>query len=187
VIVFPRVWSKNWQELEPEHIPMSLSFFTINWYELFVPTQPLETILRGSVTYLSLFLLMRFVLKRESGSVGTADLLMVVVIADAAQNAMAGEYKSITDGIILVVTIIGWNFAIDWLSYHSDVMRRVLQPQPLLLIKDGQMNRQNMRKELITKEELMAELRENGVDDISKVKEARIEEDGHVSVIKLEK
>src|ERR1044072_499307 len=154
---------------------MSLSLLTIDWYTLFVPAQPVETILRGSVTYLSLFFLMRFVLKRESGSVGTADLLMVVVIADAAQNAMAGEYKSITDGIILVVTIIAWNFLIDWLSYHSPAMRRILQPQPLLLVKNGRMYRQNMRKELITKEELMAELRENGVEEIEQVKEARIE------------
>ena len=166
---------------------MSLSLITIDWYKLFVPGQPVETVLRGSVTYLSLFLLMRFVLRRESGSVGTADLLMVVVIADAAQNAMAGEYTSITDGIILVVTIIAWNYIIDWLGYHSPVMRRILQPQPLLLVKNGRMYRQNMRKELITKEELMAELRENGVEHIEEVKEARIEEDGHISVIKLKK
>lgn len=164
-----------------------MALFEINWYELFVPAQPVETIVRGSVTYLSLFLLMRFVLKRESGSVGTADVLMVVVIADAAQNAMAGDYKSITDGIILVVTIIAWNYLIDWLSYHSVIMRRILQEQPILLVKDGQMYRQNMRKELITKEELMAELRENGVKKIEEVEEARIEEDGHISVIKKKK
>ena len=158
--------------------------FAINWHDLFTPTHTLEVILRGSVTYLSIFLLMRFGLKRESGSIGTADLLMVVMIADAAQNAMAGEYKSITDGLILVLTILSWNYILDWLSYHSDVMRRILQPKPLLLIKNGQMQRQNMRKELITSEELMAELRENGVEEVSQVKEARIEEDGHISVIK---
>jgi len=159
-------------------------FFAINWHDLFTPTHALEVFLRGSVTYLSIFLLMRFGLKRESGSIGTADLLMVVMIADAAQNAMAGEYKSITDGLILVLTILGWNYLLDWLSYHSDVMRRILQPKPLLLIKNGQMQLRNMRKELITREDLMAELRENGVEEISQVKEARIEEDGHVSVIK---
>jgi uncharacterized membrane protein YcaP (DUF421 family) len=163
---------------------MKLDLYDINWHDLFVPAHPIETIVRGSVMYLSLFLLMRFVLKRESGSIGTADLLMVVVIADAAQNGMAGDYKSITDGLILVVTIMFWNYAIDWLSYHSPTMRRVLQPKPLLLVKDGRMYKQNMSKELITKEELIAELRENGVEDISEVKEARIEEDGHVSVIK---
>jgi len=163
---------------------MKLDLYDINWHDLFVPAHPIETIIRGSLMYLSLFLLMRFVLKRESGSIGTADLLMVVVIADAAQNAMAGDYKSITDGVILVVTIMFWNYAIDWLSYHSPTMRRVLQPKPLLLVKNGRMYKQNMRKELITKEELIAELRENGVEDLSEVKEARIEEDGHVSVIK---
>ena len=163
---------------------MKLDLYEINWHDLFVPAHPIETILRGSLMYLSLFLLMRFVLKRESGSIGTADLLMVVVIADAAQNAMAGDYKSITDGVILVVTIMFWNYAIDWLSYHSPTMRRVLQPKPLLLVKNGRLYKQNMRKELITKEELIAELRENGVEDLSEVKEARIEEDGHVSVIK---
>ena len=155
---------------------MKLDLYDINWHDLFVPAHPIETILRGSLMYLSLFLLMRFVLKRESGSIGTADLLMVVVIADAAQNAMAGDYKSITDGVILVVTIMFWNYAIDWLSYHSPTMRRVLQPKPLLLVKDGRLYKQNMRKELITKEELIAELRENGVEDLSEVKEARIEE-----------
>jgi uncharacterized membrane protein YcaP (DUF421 family) len=163
---------------------MKLDLYDINWHDLFVPAHPIETIIRGSLMYLSLFLLMRFVLKRESGSIGTADLLMVVVIADAAQNAMAGDYKSITDGVILVVTIMFWNYAIDWLSYHSPTMRRVLQPKPLLLVKNGRLYKQNMRKELITKEELIAELRENGVEDLSEVKEARIEEDGHVSVIK---
>ena len=163
---------------------MKLDLYDINWHDLFVPAHPIETIIRGSLMYLSLFLLMRFVLKRESGSIGTADLLMVVVIADAAQNAMAGDYKSITDGVILVVTIMFWNYAIDWLSYHSPTMRRVLQPKPLLLVKNGRLYKQNMRKELITKEELIAELRENGVEDLSEVKEARIEEYGHVSVIK---
>ena len=166
---------------------MPIGLLNIRWDELFVPSQPIvETIVRGSITYLALFLLMRFVLKRESGSIGTADLLMVVLIADAAQNAMSNGYKSITEGVILVCTIIFWNFAIDWLGYHSPALRRLLQPQPLVLVKNGRMHRHNMRKELITKEELLSELREQGVEDVSGVKEARIEEDGHISVIKQE-
>lgn len=160
---------------------------SIDWKEVFVPSVSIaEIILRGTVTYLCLFLLMRFVLKREAGTVGIADLLMVVLIADAAQNAMANDYRSITEGIILVTTIIFWNYALDWLSYHSKILRRVIQPQPLLLVKDGQMNKRNMRKELITPDDLLAELREHGVEDVADVKEARIEEDGHVSVVKRE-
>ena len=161
------------------------SLLAIKWQELFVPSESIfEIIIRGSITYLALFLLMRFVLKREAGSIGTADLLMVVLIADAAQNAMSNGYKSITEGVVLVCTIMFWNVAIDWVSYHSPSLRRVLQPQPLILVRNGRMNRRNMRKELITKEELLGELREQGVNDLSLVKEVRIEEDGHISVVK---
>jgi uncharacterized membrane protein YcaP (DUF421 family) len=164
---------------------MFINLHAIRWQELFIPSESIpEIIIRGSITYLALFLLMRFVLKREAGSVGTADLLMVVLIADAAQNAMSSGYKSITEGVVLVCTIMFWNFAIDWASYHSPSLRRILQPQPLILVKNGRMNRHNMRKELITKEDLLSELREQGVDDLSLVKEARIEEDGHFSVVK---
>ena len=166
---------------------MTFDLFKLDWSQIFWPTHPFEMLLRGTVTYLSLFLLMRFVLKREAGSIGTADLLMVVVIADAAQNALAGNYQSITDGIILVATILSWNYAIDWMSYHSPTLRKIIQPKPLLLIKDGAMNRRNMRKELVTREDLMVELREHGIEDVSEVKEARIEEDGRISVIKKEK
>jgi uncharacterized membrane protein YcaP (DUF421 family) len=70
----------------------------IDWQELFIPTHPiLEIILRGTLTYIMLFLILRFFLKRQSGVIGIADLLVIVLIADAAQNAMASEYKSITE------------------------------------------------------------------------------------------
>ena len=74
---------------------------------------PLEIVLRGSAVYWFLFLLLRFVLRRDGGSLGIADILLLVLIADASQNAMAGEYKSIADGFLLVATIAGWNWAVD--------------------------------------------------------------------------
>jgi uncharacterized membrane protein YcaP (DUF421 family) len=159
----------------------------LNWTELFVPSVPLaELFVRGSLTYLSLFVLMRVVLKREAGTVGMADLLMIVLIADAAQNAMASDYRSIPEGIVLVGTIVFWNYTLDWLSYHYPLIRHLLQPQPLLLVKEGRMHKRNMREELITGEELLSELRKQGVEDVATVKEAWMEEDGHISVIKHE-
>jgi len=67
---------------------------------------------------LALFLLLRLVLKRQSGNMGVTDLLVIVLIADAAQNAMASDYKSVPDGLLLVSTIVFWSYALDWLSYH---------------------------------------------------------------------
>jgi hypothetical protein len=93
------------------------TLFQIDWTHLLVPTVALgEIILRGSLVYLLIFALMRMTLKREAGSIALPDLLMVVLVADAAQNAMATAYRSVTEGLVLVATIVGWNYALDWLA-----------------------------------------------------------------------
>lgn len=156
----------------------------MDWESIFLPDVPLlEIILRGSLTYIALFVLLRVVLKRQMGSLGMTDLLLITLIADASQNAMAGEYKSWPAGIVLVGTIIFWSYAFDWLSFKFDWFSRLIEPTPLLLIKDGKLLRKNMRKELISEDELMSQLREQGLDDLEKVKEAYIESDGQFSVV----
>lgn len=88
----------------------SFSTQTIDWNEMFsLGTPLLEIFIRGSAVYLLLFLILRIVLKRESATLGVTDLLVVVLLADAAQNAMADDYNSITDGILLVMVIIFWS------------------------------------------------------------------------------
>lgn len=159
-------------------------FTNVDWRSLFVPETPiLEMIVRGTVTYLGLFLMLRLILKRESGSLGITDLLVVVLLADAAQNAMAGGYSSITDGLILVATIIFWSYFLNWIGYRFPKIQRLIRPPALLLVENGQMNRRNLRKEYVTEDELHAMLREQGVEDIQQVKRAYMEGDGHISVI----
>jgi uncharacterized membrane protein YcaP (DUF421 family) len=133
--------------------------------------------------YLALFILLRVLLKRQAGTLGMTDLLLITLLADASQNGMAGDYKSLPDGIVLVATIIFWDYALDWLSFKSPRFQRLIKPPPLPLIKNGQMLRRNMRKELITDADLMGQLREQGISDVSKVKEAYIESDGRISVV----
>src|SRR5687768_6103046 len=155
-----------------------------DWGELFgLSVSPWELVIRGTAMYWFLVLVFRFV-QRPTGAVGIADILLLVIIADAAQNAMAGEYRSITDGVILIFTIIGWNVFIDWLTYASPAMRKLLEPRALPLVRNGEFMRQNMRRELISEPELMTKLREHGVDDVKKVKVAYIEHDGKISVVK---
>jgi uncharacterized membrane protein YcaP (DUF421 family) len=159
----------------------------MDWKSLFSFDVPvLEIILRGSVMYISLFILLRVVLKRQAGSLGMTDLLLITLIADASQNAMAGQYMSLPAGIVLVSTIIFWSYAFDWLSYKFPWFNRLTEPPPLPLIKAGKMLRKNMRHELITEDELMSQLREQGLDDVGKVKEAFMESDGHISVVQQE-
>jgi uncharacterized membrane protein YcaP (DUF421 family) len=162
-----------------------MDFFGVDWHEMLVPQSPLLGIfVRGSLTYIMLFLILRFLLKRQSGVIGIADLLVVVLIADAAQNAMAYEYKSITEGALLVLTIVFWNYFIDWLGFRFKPLRRFTRPPPLKLIQNGRMLARNMRQEMITKEELDSQLRQQGIDDCGEVKEAFIEGDGRISIIR---
>jgi uncharacterized membrane protein YcaP (DUF421 family) len=158
---------------------------SIDWDAMFTPEHTLaEIFLRGTIMYLVLFSILRFFLKRQSGVIGIADFLVIVLIADAAQNAMANEYKSITEGTLLVLTIVFWNYALDWLGYKFPLIQRFTRPPPLALISNGKVLRQNLRHEMITMEELLSQLRQQGVEDPGEVKKAFIEGDGQISIIR---
>lgn len=158
--------------------------FGVNWRELFVPQVPLlESIVRMSVVYLFLYSLFRLVLKREAASLGISDLLVVVLVADAVQNAMGGEYTTITDGLVLASVLVFWDWFLSFAALRWRGFRRMVRPAPLLLIRDGQIIWSNMRKELLTEEELMSNLRLRGVESPDEVKYAFMEMDGRISVI----
>ncbi len=159
----------------------------MDWKSIFLPDVPLlEIILRGSVMYITLFVLLRLVLKRQTGSLRMTDLLLITLIADASQNAMAGAYTSIPNGIVLVSTILFWSYTFDWLTYRFEWFRRLTEPPPLPLIQGGKLLRRNLRQELITEDEVKSQLREQGLEEWTQVKEAFMESDGHISVIPYE-
>jgi uncharacterized membrane protein YcaP (DUF421 family) len=163
-------------------------FEAVDWEKLFYSDTPIvEVFVRGTIMYLALFLLFRIVLRREAGSIGISDLLVVVLIADAAQNGMAGEYHSITDGVLLVAIIMLWNYVLDWLSFRFHIFRHLVHPSARLLVKDGKIIQQNLRKEFLTNDDLMEQLRKSGIENVSDVKKAYMEGDGNVSVVEKEK
>ncbi len=160
------------------------SLLEIDWHALFVPTVGvLELVLRGSVIYLAILAALRL-FRREAGALSTPDLLVIVLVADAAQNAMASEYHSITEGLVLVATIFAWNYLLDWLGYRYPWVHRLLHPAPLLLIKDGRIQRRNLQAEMLTRADLNEQLREQGIEHLAEVKRCYLEADGHLSVIK---
>lgn len=156
----------------------------VEWQTLLAPsTPPLEIFVRGTVMYLALFALLRIVLKRQSGTLGVSDLLVIVLLADASQNGMAGDYSSISDGLLLVATILFWSFAIDGLGYRFGALQRLIAPPPLPLVRRGQMLRKNMRQEFISESELMSQLRLQGIERVDDVELACMEPDGRISVV----
>jgi uncharacterized membrane protein YcaP (DUF421 family) len=157
----------------------------IDWAEVFgLGLSPLELFARGTAMYWFLFFIFRFVVRRDVGSVGVADILILVIVADAAQNAMSGEYNSVADGFVLVGTLIFWNVLLDRLSFHYRWFRLFATAPPLCIVRDGQLLRRNMRKEYITDEELWTQLREQGIASLDEVKAVYVEMDGKFSVIK---
>ena len=145
----------------------------------------LETIVRGIVTYFSIFILLRAILRGRTSAVAMSDLLVLVLIADAAQNAMAAEYHSITNGVVLVATIAFCSLATDWVAYRVEAVRRFVHPDRKPLISNGRVMRKVLAEELMTEDELLTQLRLNGVEEIAEVKAAYLEGNGEVSVIKI--
>jgi uncharacterized membrane protein YcaP (DUF421 family) len=143
-----------------------------------------ELFIRSSVIYLGLVAVLRIFGRREIGSLELPDLLMIVLVADGVQNGMVGDYTSITGAAIVAGTLIGWNYFLSWLAYVSPVARDVITPKPLLLVQNGHVVRKNLRREMVTRDELESLLRAQGVENARDVKEACLEPDGQLSVIK---
>lgn len=158
----------------------------VDWDSVFSTKESLlEIFIRGTIMYVVMFTLLR-IFRRQAGSIGIADLLVIVVIADAAQNGMAGDSKSVTEAVLLISTIVLWDYIFDLLGYKSKFFERILQPKALPVIKDGNLLRQNMKSEMITYDEIMSQMRLQGIENISDVKKACLETDGHFSFIKKE-
>ena len=163
-----------------------IKFFEIDWQSVFVPTESvLEIIIRGTIMYLVIFTLLR-IFRRQAGSPSIADLIVIVIIADAAQNGMAGDAKSVTEAVLLIGTIIFWDYFLDWLGFKSRFFERILEPKALPLIEDGKLVRSNLKSEMITYDELMSQMRQQGIENVGDVKKACLESDGHFSFIKKE-
>jgi len=160
-------------------------FPAIDWSSVFGLTMnPLELVARGSAMFWFLYALFRFVLRRDVGSIAMADILILVIIADASQNAMAGEYRSVSDGMVLVGTIVGWNVLVDWLAYRYAWLRRILEAPMVVLVRNGRMQRNAMKEQLMSVDELRAKLRDAGIEAVSDVKLATFEANGDFTVIR---
>lgn len=143
-----------------------------------------EMVVRGAIMYFSIFILLRVILRGRTSAVTMSDLIVIVVIADAAQNAMSAAYGSITDGIVLVATIVICSFSVDWLAFRFPIVRNFVHPERTTLVMDGRILRKALEEELMTEGELMSQLRLHDLETLDEVKAMYLEGNGEVSVIK---
>jgi uncharacterized membrane protein YcaP (DUF421 family) len=145
----------------------------------------LELLVRSLVIYASLVVFMRNVLRRASGRLAMMDVVFGFLIAKAAGNAL-GNHTSVGDAVVLTGTLMGWNYLFNLLSFHVPLVERLVSAPPLQVVRDGRLILRNMHRELLTEDELMDNLRRQGVDRLQDVKAAYIQAGGRITVIRQE-
>lgn len=150
-------------------------------FELNVPAW--EIVARTVLVYGALLVGLRLAGKREIGQMTAFDLVVILLIANAVQNAMVGPDTSLTGGLAAAAALLVANFATAELRDHIPLLRRVVEGTPTLLIHDGQFVEEHLRREHIDRDEVLMALREHGVNDPSEVHTAVLEVDGSISVV----
>ena len=151
---------------------------------IFIPEIAIaEKVVRSVAVYFFLLLAFRFTGKRQVGQLTPFDLVVLLIISNVVQNALIGNDNSLGGGLLGATTILALNYAITEVAYRSKRARRLLETQPTLLIHNGQVLQDNLRRERITFDDLLGALRRNGLVEPTEVRFAVLEENGSISVV----
>lgn len=146
---------------------------TVPWWEL---------ILRGLVVYFALLLLLRMTGKRQIGQLSPFDLILLLLISEAVQNAIIADDKSIIGGLIAVVTLIGINYLVGLATFKNKRVETFMEGRPQVIIHEGKVFEDVMNESKLTQQELHSALRHQGYFSVQDVKLAILETNGTVSI-----
>jgi uncharacterized membrane protein YcaP (DUF421 family) len=141
-----------------------------------------EFILRGLIVYAFLLIILRVTGKRQVGQLAPFDLVLLLVLSNAMQNAMNGGDNSVSGGIISATTLIVANGMVSRLTFKSKTLERIIEGRPEILIHNGKLATDIMEREQLTHHELNAALRAAGVSCIEEVHYAILENTGQITV-----
>ncbi|HKW87235.1 MAG TPA: YetF domain-containing protein [Candidatus Acidoferrales bacterium] len=154
---------------------------------VWLPEVPVfEKIIRSLVVYAFLLIMFRVIGKRQVGQMTPFDLIVLLILSNVLQNAMIGPDNSILGGLIGATTILAANWMVSRAAFSSKLFERAVEGVPTLLVHQGMPIEANLRRECISREDLLATLRTQGVFDISDVRAAVLETSGKVSVLRRE-
>ena len=142
-----------------------------------------EIILRTAVVYVVVLVLLRAAGKRELGQMSPVDLVVILVIANAVQNAMTGGDNSLIGGVIAATTLVAVNVAFSRVAHRIPYLEHLFESDPTPLVSKGKLIKRNLDHEHVDMDELMMAAREHGIDDLEGVDAAYLERDGSISII----
>ncbi len=138
---------------------------------------------RTAIVYAALLIGLRLAGKRELGQMTPFDLVVILLIANAVQNAMVGPDTSVTGGLIAAAVLITVNYGLAFARERIPFLKGAVEGTPTLLIHDGKFVEEHLRKEGLDKEEVLMAIREHGVAEVKDVRMAVLETDGSISVV----
>jgi uncharacterized membrane protein YcaP (DUF421 family) len=142
-----------------------------------------QIVVRTVVVYLAVYVGLRFMGKRELGQMTVFDLVVILLIANAVQNAMVGPDVSVAGGVLAAFVLLAVNRGISTLRLRGEVWGRLLEGTPTVLIEDGDFVVPHLRKEGVERSELEMAMREHGVESVQEVRLAVLETDGSISIV----
>ena len=142
-----------------------------------------EFVLRGVVVYLFLLVFLRLTGKRQTGQYAPFDLVLLLILSNAVQNSMNAGDNSLVGGLVSAATLIGCHVVLAQLTFRYAWMARLIDGTPQVLVQQGQVNTDLMRKELLSTDDLEAALRASGCLHLHEVERATIETNGQITVV----
>ena len=146
-------------------------------------TDAIQIAARTGLVYAGVLLGLRFAGKRELGQMTVFDLVVVLLIANAVQNAMTGPDFSVQGGLVAAAVLLVINRGVSLLRLHSESWGRLLEGMPTVLVQEGQFLEPRLRKEGLERSQIEMAMREHGIDDVSEVHLAILETDGSISIV----
>lgn len=147
----------------------------------------LDLALRSAAVYLFLIAGIILLGKKELAQLSVSDLVFFLLVSNALQNAMVGPDNSLIGGIVSATVLIVINYVLKQLIFRIPALAKVIKGDPLILVYKGKVNTKNLEKESISMDELLAAVREHGLETLQDVKLSILETDGTISVISTDK
>lgn len=141
-----------------------------------------EFVLRASIVYFILLAMIRASGKRTMGQFTPFDMLLVVLLGNAVQNALLGKDTSVGGGLLLAATLIALNWVVGLVSARSPRVEAMIEGSPVLLARDGKVYRDVLRREFISRADFDKALREAGCTEVDEIRSAVLETNGHITI-----
>lgn len=143
-----------------------------------------ELVVRSSVVYVFLLILLRLTGKRQIGQLAPFDLVLLLVLSNAVQNSMNAGDNSLVGGLISAATLVGLNYAVGYAIFKSKRLAALVEGRPEVIIHNGRVFEDVMRRAKLTHHELSAALRAAGYTCAEEVQAAILENNGSISVVR---